>query len=514
MSRWSAPLAAAACALSLSLAARADTFSYLPPGDLIEGSGDGRVDEIIYAPGMRFPIEAGPAFANSQVYNKGGYQGPAGGQCDDTNYAYPWQDNYCEIRTWEMPLCPAGTGHQGQDIRPATCEAGVHWAVAAADGTITNVGNYSVYLTGKDGTRYDYLHMSDVQVAVGEDVVRGEHMGRVSNMFGGTPTTIHLHFNLRQNVSGVGDVYVPPYTSLIAAYQVLINAPPEGSLDAAECDGIRGWTRDPDAPDAPGDARLTFDGAAEEPGVESHTIRADLRRDDLCAALGSCEHGFAAPVPLSLLGSGEHGVHAYGADNLGGPDAELAGSPKSFTCALVVPDGVRRLVGSPATMEAWRFSSFWDVASVDDATIDRLPEGLDLPPAPLLEQADDGTPDIWLLDSGFRRQVPSPDVAAAWELDLAAKEVLPAADLEKLPKGAPLRPRPFLVQGSGPEIYLIDDPPGLAADDLAPDGADVEGTISCTCDASGAGGAAPPWALALAALCAALRARAQRRSSA
>lgn len=40
----------------------------------------------------------------------------------------------------------AGEGHQGQDIRAATCEKGVHWVVAATDGTITNVGSYSVYL--------------------------------------------------------------------------------------------------------------------------------------------------------------------------------------------------------------------------------------------------------------------------------------------------------------------------------------------------------------------------------
>src|SRR5690606_39747974 len=108
----------------------AAAFDYHPPGDLVSGSGQGRVDDVVYAPGMRFPIEEPPAFANSQVYNPGGYLGPGGGQCDAFNYSYPWRDNYCETRQWDMPLCPAGTGHQGQDIRPATCENNKYWGVA------------------------------------------------------------------------------------------------------------------------------------------------------------------------------------------------------------------------------------------------------------------------------------------------------------------------------------------------------------------------------------------------
>src|SRR5690606_9414724 len=93
------------CALlgAIGLSASALAFDYHPPGDLVEGSGQGRVDDTVYAPGMRFPIENAPAYANSQVYNPGGYLGPAGGQCDAVNYSYPWRDNYCEIRQWDMP---------------------------------------------------------------------------------------------------------------------------------------------------------------------------------------------------------------------------------------------------------------------------------------------------------------------------------------------------------------------------------------------------------------------------
>jgi hypothetical protein len=197
-------------------------FSYRPAGELAPGSGRGRSDGTVYAPGIRFPVESAPAFLNSQVWGVGGGSGPPGGQCDGANFRYPWRDNYCESRSWSMPMCPSGVGHQGQDIRAASCANRTHWAVATVNGTITNVGSYSVYLTGDDGRRYDYLHMSDVAVRVGQRVSRGARMGRVSNAFGGTPTTVHLHFNLRMTVSGFGSVYAPPYMSLVRSYEALL----------------------------------------------------------------------------------------------------------------------------------------------------------------------------------------------------------------------------------------------------------------------------------------------------
>lgn len=201
------------------------TFSFDPPGQLVPGSGKGRVDMNVYAPGIRFPIENGPAFANSQVWGHGGNNG-TGGQCDKENFSYPWHDNYCETRDWDMPLCPGGVGHQGQDIRAASCKAGVHPTVAVADGTITSIGSYSVYLTTADGTRFDYLHMQDVVVKEGQKVKRGDPMGKVSNQFGGSATTVHLHFNIKQNVAGVGSVFVPPYLSLTKAYNTLLGLDP------------------------------------------------------------------------------------------------------------------------------------------------------------------------------------------------------------------------------------------------------------------------------------------------
>ena len=220
MRRWLALLAVCLTVPYTPAIGTPPAFTFRPAGELTPGSGRGTADATVYLPGMRFPLESDPAFANSQVWGRGGSHGGGGGQCDAVNYSYPWRDNFCETRTWAMPLCPAGTGHQGQDIRPATCKKDLHWAVAAIDGTITKIGFYSVYLMGSGNTRVDYLHMSSVQVKVGQRVVRGDRLGRVSNVFNDTPTTIHLHLNLFQKTAQ-GWLYVPPYTSLVASYQAL-----------------------------------------------------------------------------------------------------------------------------------------------------------------------------------------------------------------------------------------------------------------------------------------------------
>ncbi|NOT39363.1 MAG: M23 family metallopeptidase [Alphaproteobacteria bacterium] len=181
---------------------------------------------------MRYPTEVAPSFPNSQVYMNGGYLGPAGGQCDAINYSYPWRDNFCEKRSWSTPLCPGGKGHQGQDIRPATCKKGVHWAVAAEAGQITNIGSYTITLTADSGMRYRYLHlkMDALAVALGNTVTRGQRIGLVSNDFGGASTTIHLHFEIKTTVAlpdGTAQIhFAPPYTSLVDSYKRLLAGTP------------------------------------------------------------------------------------------------------------------------------------------------------------------------------------------------------------------------------------------------------------------------------------------------
>ncbi len=86
------------------------------------------------------------------------------------------------------------------------------------------------------------------------------------------------------------------------------NHPPTGHLDAADCDSIRGWTQDPDDPGKALDVHLYFDGPAGS-GAPAKGFTANVHRDDLCSAIGSCEHGFSVPPPLSLFDGSPHDVH-------------------------------------------------------------------------------------------------------------------------------------------------------------------------------------------------------------
>ena len=221
------------CTKEVTPTANIKGFSYYPAGKLLPASsGTGRLgDNYIYAPNIRFPIESAPAYINSQVYGVGGYLGPKGSLCDQKNYAYPWRDNYCEKRGWKMPLCAGGKGHQGVDIRTATCEKRKYYAVAVEDGIITSIGKYTIKLRGKSGRTYRYLHLDSrtLQVHKGQRVRRSQRIGLVSNNMGKTPTSIHLHFDMKQTIK-IGNrsksVFVPPYTSLIDAYKRLLSGNP------------------------------------------------------------------------------------------------------------------------------------------------------------------------------------------------------------------------------------------------------------------------------------------------
>ncbi len=431
-------LASTAVAVAGAAPAAAQDFSFHPPGDLIAGSGDGRADDVVYAPTMLFPTQQFPAFANSQVYMNGGYLGPGGGQCDAVNYSYPWRDNYCETRSWEMPLCPSGTGHQGQDIRGATCEKDVHPVVAAENGTITNVGSYSVYLTAADGTRFDYLHMSNVQVTVGQNVARGDVLGMVSNEFGGTPTTIHLHFNIRQNVVGVGTVYVPPYSSLVNAYQAFLDRPIDGALEEVSCDAVVGWAYDPDDRERVVDVPLVFDDS----GV-AHDVRADVYRGDLCENLGFCDHGFDVPPPYSLFDGASHAVDALRA----GTSGSLAGSPLALQCATPELGGARRPLAA-ADYQRWGFSAFWDEPPVSPAAVTSVPAGAAFPSAPTVWRVEQG----WFVVDGAVLRAATERSLRAWRLSPSDAEIHEPGELAI---GAEWPARPLVVR-DGDELFVLD----------------------------------------------------------
>lgn len=209
------------------------TFSYVTPGSLIAGSGTGSQDQTIHSPNMVFPIKSADAYPQSMVWRFGGGIG-GGDECDPRNFAYPWQDNFCEKRSSNRnsPFCPLDKIHQGQDIRvgtPAGCnemrradpeDRMLYEVVATEDGIISNIGSYTVNLrSGGRIYRYMHLNMRQLKVSLDQEVKAGDVLGYVSKDFGGSATTFHLHFEIIQNTAEHGWAHVSPYTSLVAAYE-------------------------------------------------------------------------------------------------------------------------------------------------------------------------------------------------------------------------------------------------------------------------------------------------------
>ncbi|MFY0532766.1 hypothetical protein [Nannocystis pusilla] len=93
---------------------------------------------------------------------------------------------------------------------------------------------------------------------------------------------------------------------------------------------------------------------------------------------------------------------------------------------------------------------------VADLDIAGTPIGTTVDGPPQLAVAEGTTAPLWLLDQGFRRLV-VPEVASAWRFDPATAAVMPADTIDGLPEGTPLAGRPILVQGTGPEVWLLDD---------------------------------------------------------
>lgn len=443
--------------LGMAAAASAQPFTYAPPGELVPDSGEGRPDDTVYLPGLAFPMETGPAFANSQVWGVGGLYGPAGSQCDEANFSYPWHDNYCEERQWDMPLCPSGIGHQGQDIRGATCDKLVHWVVAGADGTVTHIGSYTVYITTDDGTRIDYLHMGNVQVQEGDAVSRGDRIGQVSNEFGGSSTTVHLHFNLQQNVSGVGTVFVPPYMSLVRAYEALVGPPIDpalGAIDTVHCEGISGWAASPAELDVAIEAKLFFDAAPGDAGAIGHPILADEDRD-VCGSLGACAHGFFAFPPLSLFDGASHDVRGLAVSGRPVADPELTGGPKTFTCKLEVSAGKLRPISDDAK-SGWRLSTFWDERSVTSDVIAGFTRSDDLPARPRFVAASSAPDVVYAVFGSTRRAFQSKRSLRAWRVSPIDVETVGDGVLAGFEEGPPMLLRPIVLRGPDDARFLYD----------------------------------------------------------
>lgn len=240
-------------------------FTYHPVGALLPGTAmrsvTGDADRTVYAR-IRFPTAAAPAYVNSQSFMHGGdcnqtgrRRASSGYRCrvnakplfrDESaseNYSYPWRDNFCENRHYFVGQCAAGLGHQGQDIRAASCETKDtnktrcqpyrHGVVAARDGMILREAwNDSFFLVvnavGKR-IRFRHLHMhprklDEDGIVSGHMVKEGAPLGTIGN-YNRRPgwTTTHLHFEMLVPTRD-GWVRVNPYMTLVAAYEHLIRA--------------------------------------------------------------------------------------------------------------------------------------------------------------------------------------------------------------------------------------------------------------------------------------------------
>jgi murein DD-endopeptidase MepM/ murein hydrolase activator NlpD len=213
-------------------------FSYRPVGDLIANSGyhkqGGRTDLTAYSQ-IRFPLQHAPAFVRSQSFAKRD-------KIDQPGGGYPWRDNFCESRSFEVGQCPGGFGHQGEDIRPAPCPANSNDedhcdpkhrpVVAVRDGVVIRSPKQQAATlqinTGTEHIRFRYMHMNPSTMDAdrllnGRHVQEGETIGVVSNYLDHpNGTTRHLHFDV-QVFTRDGWLWVNPYVTLISAYERLIH---------------------------------------------------------------------------------------------------------------------------------------------------------------------------------------------------------------------------------------------------------------------------------------------------
>ncbi|MBR1193538.1 M23 family peptidase [Bradyrhizobium sp. AUGA SZCCT0160] len=210
-------------------------FTYRPSGDIVANSGarkrGGRPDLTSYSQ-IRFPLEKAPAFARSQAF----------GKRKPDERGYPWQDNFCEARSFEVGQCAAGFGHQGQDIRPGACMAQnsespgscdpkQQAVVAVRDGVlIRSLKQQAATLqvnTRNEHIRFRYMHMNPSSLDAdgilnGRQVAEGEKIGVASNYLDfPNGTSLHLHFDV-QVFTRDGWIWVNPYTTLISAYERLL----------------------------------------------------------------------------------------------------------------------------------------------------------------------------------------------------------------------------------------------------------------------------------------------------
>ena len=216
---------------------RAADFTYHPAGDIIANSGSrrqsGRADLTVYSQ-IRFPLEKAPALVRSQSFGRRS-------RSDSRSASYPWRDNFCEARAFNVGQCASGFGHQGQDVRPGECpvpndggercDPRQQGVVAVRDGVVIRAPKQQAATlqvnSRTEHIRFRYMHMNPASLDAdgilnGRAVAEGERIGVVSNYLDRpNGTSRHLHFDV-QVFTRDGWLWVNPYVTLISAYERLI----------------------------------------------------------------------------------------------------------------------------------------------------------------------------------------------------------------------------------------------------------------------------------------------------
>ncbi|HEY6459912.1 MAG TPA: DUF1906 domain-containing protein [Polyangiaceae bacterium] len=239
---------------------------------------------------------------------------------------------------------------------------------------------------------------------------------------------------------------------------------PKGYLDSATCTTVSGWTQDPAVPTTSINADVYYDGAAGASGATGIRLTANVSRQDLCKAIGSCDHGYSMAMPRSLLDEKAHDVYAYGINHTaGGVNTLLTGSPKSITCAApsIAAGSLKRHVVNPTILSDWKFDTFLDMAPYSTAELTAVADGADLASAPALVQAS-GDPAVYVVDGAYKRHVVNPDSFTAWRFASADVKSVTAADLDAIETGADWPATPLLVKDpSDPAVYVLDVRPEI-----------------------------------------------------
>ena len=217
----------------------ASDFTYRPVGDILARSSPrgqtGNADLTSYSQ-IRFPLEA-PAFIHSQSFGRR----QSSDSSDRPSGLYPWRDNFCEARSFNVGQCAGGHGHQGQDLRAGACpvpsdpsspcDPKQQPVFAVRDGVLIRARQQQAATlqvnTLTEHIRFRYMHMNPASMDVdgvlnGRVVAEGEKIGVVSNYLDHpNGTSRHLHFDV-QVFTRDGWVWVNPYITLVSAYERLI----------------------------------------------------------------------------------------------------------------------------------------------------------------------------------------------------------------------------------------------------------------------------------------------------